>query len=215
MSRVISPPSRPIFLDNIDWRTYSLFSRAFNERPGVRLTYDRGRLEIMAALTLEHEDDTGFLRRLVEVLTEELNLPIKGGKSTTLRRQLLKRGLEPDECFWIANAAKMQGRRRLDLRRDPPPDLAIEVVVTHWTIDRMAIYAAFRVPEVWRLKRNVLRFFVLDEDGSYTQAEHSRSFPLVTPDDLMVFVQKAREAANQNVVVGEFREWLKKRRTRG
>jgi hypothetical protein len=80
--------------------------------------------------------------------------------------------------------------------------------------DRMGIYAALRVPEVWRLKRNVLRFLVLEEDEIYTEAEHSRSFPLVMPGDLMVFLQKAREAANQNVVVGEFREWLKQRRTK-
>jgi Uma2 family endonuclease len=140
---------------------------------------------------------------------------LEGGKSTTLRRQLLKRGLEPDECFWIANAGKMQGRRRIDLHRDPPPDLAIEVVAIHWTIDRLGIYAAFRVPEVWRLKRDVLHFLVLGKDGTYSKATHSRSLPLLTPDDLMQFLQEGRQAANQNEVVSEFRERLKKRRAKG
>ncbi len=47
-----------------------------------------------------------------------------------------KRGLEADDCYWIANAERMTGKRRLDLRTDPPPDLAIEVDATRaarWT----------------------------------------------------------------------------------
>jgi hypothetical protein len=76
MSRVVSPRRRPVVLDDTDWRAYSLFSRAFDEQPGARLTYDRGRLEIMAALTFEHEDDGHFLVRLVQVSTEELRMPI-------------------------------------------------------------------------------------------------------------------------------------------
>ena len=103
MSRVASPPSKAIFLHNVDWETYVGLSSLFDEHPGTRLTYDCGRLEIMAALTFEHENDSHFLGRVVEVLTEELELPIRPGKSTTLRRQLVKRGLEPDECFWIAS----------------------------------------------------------------------------------------------------------------
>src|ERR1700693_1220937 len=114
MSRVSSTPGRPMVLDQVDWSAYSRWLRFFDEDPGVRLTYDHGKLVIMAALTLEHEDDAGFLGRMVEVMTEEFELPIKGGKSTTLRRQLADCGLEPDECFWIAKALRMQGRRRIN-----------------------------------------------------------------------------------------------------
>jgi Uma2 family endonuclease len=210
MSRVLSPPSQSMVLEDVDWRTYLRLSRIFDEQPGVRLNFNRGRLEIMAALTLEHEDDARFLGRLVEVLTEELEMPIRAGKSTTMRRQFLQKGLEPDECFWIANAARMQGRRRVDLRIDPPPDLAIEVVVTHGTVDRLDIYAGLRVPEVWRLKKSVLKFQVLGEAGEYSEAKHSSSFPLLTPADLLVFLRQARQAANQNVVVQEFRRWVRK-----
>src|SRR5947209_14980103 len=120
---------RCLRLTGVDWRTYSRLLRAFARRPGVRLTYDRGALEIMAPL-LVHEDDTWFLGRLILVTTEELGLPLKCGGATTLRRRLKRRGLEPDACFWIANAHRMAGRRRLDLRIDPPPDLAIEVEVS-------------------------------------------------------------------------------------
>src|SRR5437660_2088703 len=123
---------------------YSRLLRAFAERPGIRLTYDHGELEIMSPL-LEHDDDGRFLGDLVFVLTEELGLPLKRGGSTTLRRRARRRGVEPDECFWIANAHRMAGRRRLNLRTDPPPDLALEDDVSHSTLNRLAIYAALGV----------------------------------------------------------------------
>src|SRR5262245_28909917 len=178
------PTGRCLRLSGIDWRTYARLLRAFAERPGVRLTYDRGELEIVTPL-LEHDDDARFLGDLVFVLTEELGLPLKRGGSTTLRRQLRRRGIEADECFWIANAPRMAGRRRLDLRTDPPPDLAIEVDVTRSSLNRLAIYGALGVPEVWRLDGDTQTFHVLDPNGRYASAGVSRSFPQVGPADLV------------------------------
>src|SRR5438132_8079316 len=160
-------------LSGIDWQTYSRLLRVFAERPAIRLTYDQGELEIMSPL-LKHDDDARFLGRLVLVLTEELGLPAKAGGSTTLRRRLKQRGIEADDCFWIANAHRMAGRRRLDLRVDPPPDLAIEVDVTRSSLDRLSIYAALLVPEVWRLQGDTLTFHVLGADGKYAMSDRSR-----------------------------------------
>jgi Uma2 family endonuclease len=201
---------RCLRLSDIDWRTYGRLLRIFAERPGVRLTYDRGELEIMSPL-LEHDDESRFLGELVFVLTEELDMPLKRGGSTTLRRRRRQRGIEADECFWIANANRMAGRRRLDLRTDPPPDLAIETDVTHSSLDRLSIYAALRVPEVWRLDGDSLTFFVLGPDDTYASSQHSQSFPRVTPADLLGFLQQARQAGDQNPVIRQFREWVRQR----
>jgi Uma2 family endonuclease len=190
---------------------YSRLLRAFAERPGIRLTYDRGTLEIMSPL-LEHEDDARFLGRLVGALTEELGLPIRSGGSTTLRRQLHERGIEADESFWIANSPRMKGRRRLNLRTDPPPDLAIEVEVTHSALNRLAVYAALGIPEVWRLPKGRLLFHILGADGQYTTASHSRSFPLVTPAHLVRFLRQARQAGDENPILAEFRHWIRHQR---
>src|SRR5262245_53288176 len=206
------PPARQCLrLSGVDWRTYSRLLYAFAERPGIRLTYDRGELEIMSPL-LEHDDDGQFLADLVFVLTEELGLPLKRGGSTTLRRRRRRRGIEADACFWIANAHKMAGRRRLNLRSDPPPDLALEVDVTHSSLDRLSIYAALGVPEVWRLDGDTLTFHVLAAKSKYTGAAASRSFPLVTPADLLGFLQQARQAGDENTVVRQFRDWVRQRR---
>ena len=204
-----SRPGQFLLLEGIDWRTYSRLLRTFAEWPKLRLTYDRGRLEMMSPL-LEHDDDGRFLGRMVGVLTEELGLPLKAGGTTTMRQQLRRRGIEADESFWIANAERMKGRRRLDLRKDPPPDLAIEVDVSCGSLDRLAIYAALRVPEVWRLEGDDLRFYVLGPKGKYELSEHSRAFPMITPAILLSFLQKARKAGDQNPVIRAFRSWVRK-----
>jgi Uma2 family endonuclease len=205
------PTQRPCLrLSGIDWQTYSRLLFAFAEKPSIKLTYDRGELEIMSP-RLDHDDDGRFIGRMVLVLTEELGLPVKGGGSTTLRRRLKKRGIEADDCFWIANAHRMAGRRRLDLRTDPPPDLAIEVDVTSSSLDRLSIYAALKVPEIWRLEGDVLTFYAFDPAGRYTTITHSQTFPQVTPADLFGFLQQARKADDENAVIREFREWIRKR----
>jgi Uma2 family endonuclease len=205
------PVGRSLVLSGIDWRTYTRLLRVFAERPGIRLAYDRGELEIMSP-SLEHDDDSRLLGVFVLVLTEELELPLKHGGSTTLRRRLRRRGIEADECFWIANAHRMAGRRRLDLRTDPPPDLAIEVDVSRSSLDRLGIYAALAVPEVWRLDGDTLTFHVLT-GNAYTSAAASQSFPLVAPADLLGFLQQARQAGDENVVVRQFRDWVRQRRS--
>jgi Uma2 family endonuclease len=210
VSRIQEPAGQYLRLSAVDWHTYSRLLRAFAERPAIRLAYDRGELEIMTPL-LEHDNEGRLLGRLVVALTEELGLPLKSGGSTTLRRRLRRRGIEADESFWIANAPRMAGRRRLDLRTDPPPDLVIEVDVSRSSLNRLEIYAALKVPEVWRLEVDSLAFHALRADGSYENALASLSFPSVTPGDLMRFLQQSREGQDENAVVRECRAWIRTR----
>jgi Uma2 family endonuclease len=199
-----------LYLTGVDWKTYSRFLRLFAERPGYRLTYDRGELEIMSP-SLQHDDEGWFLGRLVFVLTEELGLPVKNGGSVTMRRRGLQKGIEPDACFWIANAHRLSGTRQLDLRVHPPPDLAIEVDVTRSSINRMNIYARLGVPEVWRLDGDVLTFHVLGPNRVYAESSTSRSFPGIAPADLLPVLQTSRQVTDDNPVVRQFRAWVRQR----
>ncbi|HEV3084182.1 MAG TPA: Uma2 family endonuclease, partial [Gemmataceae bacterium] len=212
MSRAVPSSSRPrrkhLTLYGISWRTYSRLLHAFAERSNIRLAYDRGEL-VMASPPKGLDGDGRFLGTLVVVLTEEIHLPIKRGGAATLRNRRKRRGIEADECFWIANAHRMAGRRRLDLRTDPPPDLAIEIDVTSSSLDRMGIYAALRVPEVWRLEGDKLSFHVLGQDGKYVPVAHSQAFPQIAPADLASFLMEGRKAGDENVVMRDFREWIR------
>jgi Uma2 family endonuclease len=208
-----SPPSQQgagadrIRLSCVDWKEYSRFLYLFADRPGYRLTYDRGELEIMSPL-LFHENDGQFLGQLVITLTQELGWEVTPGGSVTIRRRKRQRGLEPDECYWIANANRVAGRRRLDLRTDPPPDLAIEIDATRSSLDRLSIYASLGVPEVWHLQENVLTFLVL-LGGKYAPASNSISFPFLAPAELMPFLLQWRQGVGFNAVVSAFRTWVR------
>jgi Uma2 family endonuclease len=163
-------------------------------------------LEILSPLWV-HEAHAKLLGRFIDVLTEELNLPYRRGGSVTLRRRRKLRGLEPDNCYWIASTPLLQGKQHLDLRVDPPPDLAIEVDVTSSSIDRMSIYAALGVPEVWRLSTGGIAFHVL-EAGAYQIRPHSLSFPQLASADLVPFLAQWGQS-DDTTIVRQFREWVK------
>jgi Uma2 family endonuclease len=209
MSTAQVPSEQRLVLDGVSWRTYERMLTAFAERPAIRLTYDRGVLEIMSPLP-EHESDAYLLGRFVDTLTEELGLTVKAGRSSTLRRRRKRRGLEPDNCYWIANEPRVRGKRRIDLRSDPPPDLAIEVDITRSSLDRLAIYAALRVPEVWRFDGQSLTFYILGSDGQYTVGPTSRAFPRLTAEDVGRFLTLQGQM-DENAVVRQFRAWVRER----
>jgi Uma2 family endonuclease len=215
LKRAPAPPhavvGRCLRLSDVDWRTYTRLLRVFAERPGIRLTYDRGELEIMSPL-LEHDRPIWFLGSLVVALAEELGMPLTPGGTVTLRRHRRQRGLEADASFWIANAHQIAGRRRLDLRTDPPPDLAIEIDVSRSSMNRLAMYANLGVPELWRLDGDTLAFHALAADGTYQNIPVSLSFPLVTPTDLIGFVQQAHQSGDLPQALRQFREWIRQRR---
>ncbi len=207
MATVEKTRNRRLVLDSTTWKTYSRMLRALEDRPSIRLTYDRGVLEIICPL-LEHESYADLLARFVVVLTEELGLPIKAAGSTTLRRRRHRRGLEADRAWWIANEKSVRGKIRIDLRSDPPPDLALEIEVSRSALDRMAIYAALRVPEVWRYNIEQLTFHHLATDGTYQEKPTSLAFPGNKPGDLLPFLE-LRSTHEENALVAQFRKWVR------
>ena len=201
---------RAVVIPFVDWQTYEQLLQVFEGKRNLKLTYDRGELEIMVP-SQEHESDADMLAALVVILTKGFKLPIHRGGSTTLKRLKLKKGLEPDRCFWIANAPKMAGVRQLNLKLHPPPDLAIEVDVTHSSLNKLRIYAKLGIPELWLLDGDDLQFYVLGANGKYIQTSTSNTFAGITPNDLMPSVIQARGVADQNITTDAFEAWLKQR----
>ena len=131
------------------------------EQPGIRLTYDRGLLEIMTPLD-PHESYKKLLGRFVEALTEELDVEICSLGSRTCSREDLVRGLEPDQCYYIQNEQVVWDKEQIDLNQDPPPDLVIEIDITSSSINRLDLYADLGVPEVWRYDGRCLTIYRLE-----------------------------------------------------
>jgi Uma2 family endonuclease len=195
-----------LILHHVSWKDYTRFLDLFAERPAWRLTYDRGMLEIMSP-SGTHEGKVDLLARFVVVLTEELNLPVKAGASTTFRLKKEEKGLEPDRSWWIANEGLVRHKSEVDLSQDPPPDLCIEVDVTHSSLDRMGIYATLRVPEIWHLTVHGLTFNVL-KGQDYAVNPASLAFPLVTPKDLLAHLALLRQM-DENAIIRQFRSWVR------
>ncbi|HEY3998237.1 MAG TPA: Uma2 family endonuclease [Candidatus Xenobia bacterium] len=159
-----------------DWLGYSKVLDLIGDRH-IHVTYDRGRLEILSPGT-KHERGKSVLSHVLEHLMEANEVDYEIGGMVTLRREDLDRGLEPDECYWIQHCVKMRAQDTLDLLEDPPPDLAIEVEVTKTVIERLPVYAALGVPEVWRLKRDgQVEILVRTPAGEYQTVPSSPSLP--------------------------------------
>lgn len=74
----------------------------------------------------------------------------------------------------------------------PPPDLIVEVDITHTHIAKNQFYASLEVPEFWRFNGKIWRVYVLRE-GVYTEVESSPTFPQVPKERLYEFLACARD----------------------
>ena len=174
---------------------------------GPRMCYDRGTLEILSPLR-KHEWLKSLLGRFVEILTLESGIPISSAGSTTLRSQLKERGIEPDESYYIQNEPAIRLKDDFDIQIDPPPDLAIEIDITSSSIDKLGVYAAFGVSEVWTWDDGV-KIFVLGSGGRYSEAAQSRALPRLTSQVLSRFLAR-RSALGEAALVLELRDWVRK-----
>lgn len=199
------PFERRFVLEGVRWRTYESLLKDL-EHSNVRLTYDRGRLEFMAP-ALIHEANKRGLGRLIETMTEALNIPIRSGGSTTFRQKLKKRGLEPDECYWLEHEPAIRGKTELDLDLDPLPDLAIEVENTKSAVDKLAVYAALGFPEVWRYNGESIQVFRLQADGTYLRLDQSPQFPFLALADLVRFL-RLLDTTDETTWIRGFRAWV-------
>ncbi|HEX3449597.1 MAG TPA: Uma2 family endonuclease [Isosphaeraceae bacterium] len=206
-SRRPPPTQAGVILHDVTWNQYEAMLRIVGERP-IRVTYDTGTMELFMP-SLGHESDAYLLGRMVDMLTEELEISMMGGGTTTHKRQDLDKGAEPDQCYWFGeNAQRIRGKRTLDLDIDPAPDLVIEVDVTRGSLDRLRIFAALGVLEVWRSDGETLQFLHLLTDGSYQPGPISRSFPGLPVFAVAQFLEQGR-ASDTTAWVRSFRAFVR------
>ena len=207
MTAVSHPQAPPRFLlHGVSWETYVALRDA-PENYHVRMTYDRGELEMMSP-SKPHEHFAELLDRLIHTWTEELDLDIVSCRTMTCRREDLKRGFEPDNCYYVEHEAQMRAKKELDLSTDPPPDLAIEVEVSRGGRGKLKLYEAFGVPEAWRYKGKAIQVYQFGPDGRYATQPTSRvfpGFPFAEAERVLSQIGTASETA----LVKAFRRWVR------
>ena len=206
LSKIPFADQQHLVLHDVSWELYKQLLREIGNRP-VRMTFDRGSLEIMSPLP-GHEKWKKRIGRMIEIISLELNLPIEPLGSTTFKRKKLQKGLEPDECYYVQNADAVRGKNRFNLAVDPPPDLAVEVDITSRSIKREPIYRALGVPELWRFRSRRLDVLLLRDDRTYAPSPSSAAFPFLPMPTFVSFLLRLDEE-EQTKVLREFRDWAR------
>ncbi|MEL7356914.1 MAG: Uma2 family endonuclease [Cyanobacteria bacterium J06560_6] len=179
-----------VLLRGLSWEAYMQFLEALPSSRGSKLTYDNGLLEITMPLE-DHEFAGRLIERFILTLVEVSGLRIKTMGSTTLNYPYLRKGAEPNNAYYIQNQYLVKGRN-VDLSIDPPPDLVVEVDITHTDIKKNKFYAGLGVPEFWRFNGKAWRIYQLQEDV-YVEVTLSPTFPQVSKKQLYDFLKAAKE----------------------
>lgn len=205
-------PGVPIRLRGLNWNDYLALSEIIGDRR-LRTYYCDGEMEILMP-SYGHELWVAILGQFVELLTMTLKMPRKSGGQSTFRREELERGLEPDRCYYLENEPRVRDKMKLDLRFDPPPDLALEIEITHSAEKRMIVYAGLRVPEVWRYDGESLSVHQLVANGEYVVADRSRFFPFLPMQELVRFLRMSG-SMSESLLMESFVEWVREQAAAG
>lgn len=152
-------------LEGITWQQYDALVALFMDQfPALRMTYLEGVLELMST-SPEHERLKTIIGRLIEAFAEEADLDLNGYGSATFRQEAAACGLEPDECytFGILNET---------------PDIAIEIVLSSGSVDKLAVYQGLGVQEVWFWENQSFSIYSLTgQTSGYEKLSTSRLLP--------------------------------------
>lgn len=197
-----------VILSNISWETFEQILKELGDNRSIKLAYNNGFLEIMTPLG-PHENNNRFIESLVGVITDELDMNIKKFGSLTMKRSKKLKGAEPDSCYYLQNEPLVRSKQEIDLDKDPPPDLVLEIDMSNDSLDKLPIYAAIGVPELWRFDGNKLEVFVLQElDGEYEAVSNSPTFPWMAMEVIPRFIRQSL-VDGETATLRAFREWVR------
>jgi Uma2 family endonuclease len=200
------PDGAMLRLEDISWDEYEQLLDQLAEWRGMRVSYDRGRVEIMSP-SFQHEKFIAFISGVGRVLAEEMDLTVEAAGATTYKQESLLKGSEGDESFYVQNATAIIGKRQIDLDIDPPPDVVVEVDITNESLSKFPIYAAFLVPEIWRYDGKQARIYHL-VNQTYVERDESLSFPVLTAQAMTEFLEQSK-TQGQTAALAAFRQWVR------
>lgn len=188
-----------VILRGISWETYERIIADNEEVSNPHFAFCDGELEIVV-LGYQHESLKQDLAELLIETARILEVDYKGAASTTFREEKKKKGFEGDSSFYFKNADVVRAKKEIDLSTDPPPELVIEIDITHGSLPKFPIFAGIGVEEVWRFDGNETKFYRLQNED-YEEVPESVCLPNVkslTVTELLFAAQEMKRS-----------EWLK------
>ncbi|ASC72509.1 hypothetical protein XM38_034670 [Halomicronema hongdechloris C2206] len=162
-------------ITGVSWQAYeALLSDLGDDFPGLRVHYLDGTLEITMP-GRRHEVLKDNIAGLLRAYFEETRTRFYGLGSTTFTVEAKRRGAEPDVSFCIGTNKEL-------------PDIAIEVVHTSGSINKLDVYQGLSVAEVWFWQGQQFRVYHLLEEG-YKRCDRSQFLPDLDLTLLATYVQ--------------------------
>lgn len=146
----IDDPEERFTTSSVSWQIYEALLTKLENNSHYRITYLDGVLEIVSP-SARHEKLKKRLATLIEFYLIKKRIQHTPMGSTTIRNKLKKAGAEPDECYCIGEEKNI-------------PDLAIEVIITSGSIDKLETYRRLGMAEVWLWEINHLKLYHLREE---------------------------------------------------
>ena len=161
---VAAPDEQRLLLRDVAWKEYVIL-RELMDRPGLRMTYLEGALELMTP-SPDHELWKKNIARLIEYYAILSDLELYAYGSTTFKKEAKERGAEPDECYLL-------GKPLADF-----PEIVLEVIHTSPLLNKLEVYAGFGVAEVWLFKDGRFLLYALDRAAAtYRVVQRSGLLP--------------------------------------
>ena len=200
--------NQKLILQGISWEFYERILEEYQESNALHFAFDDGFLEVEVPLA-KHEIPIRLLSDLVTTICVESDIDFCNFGSTTFRKKAKTKGCEPDTAFYIQNESFIRGILEIDLSINPPPDLVIEVDITSPSLNKMPIYAALGVLEVWLYKGKKVVFYKL-YGGVYQETSNSLALPMLDSKTATKFLESGLTQSSSKWFK-EIREWVNNR----
>ncbi len=204
-------PEQRLDLAGLTFDQYQTIADALPEARGLKLIFLDERLTFVTT-SRQHDWLADCLSDLVKAVCLEFRVPFAIGGRATYRRRDLAGGIEGDQTFYFHDHARvMRGGVNIDLTVQPPPDLAIEVEVTHTADQAILTWGRLGVPEVWRLDARswMPSYWIRLVDGQYARAETSRNLPMLAPSDIATQLRLADETSDSMAWLQQLHAWVR------
>ncbi|MBW4577432.1 MAG: Uma2 family endonuclease [Aphanothece sp. CMT-3BRIN-NPC111] len=188
---LVDQETKPILIDDLTWREFKIVTQLI-ERPGVRLSFLDGVLEIRQKPGKKHETIKKRIAALLEIYLEFIGLDFTPTGSMTLESESGQVKREADESYELGT-----NRER--------PDLVIEVTVSSGGINKLEAYKRLKIPEVWFWEDGQLSLYSL-RDQEYEAVPEPRLLPHLD----VALLMRCINFPNHTQALREFRQEINK-----
>ncbi len=144
------------------WSQFEAIAPSFADILSLRVTYLDGCIELMT-ISEKHESISSFIGFLLQLYFLEMEIEYEPVGNATRSDRDRKVSFEPDESYYIGDKGKH-------------PNLAIEVIITSGTIDKLEKYKRLHIEEVWFWESDRLSVYRLQGE-SYQAVDRSQILP--------------------------------------